>query len=159
MSPAPTSTRALALLLPLWAALAACTPPAPEEPIEIETVDVAPPIDAELSTEGDQQAVERAVQIVGVLPGDVPADLPLFVPASVIDFGTAGGRSYVELDAGEPPAVVRRWLGERLPGAGWSIGAIGDRLIQAHKGGRNVDIRLTDLAPGTRIRLEYTSGP
>ena len=146
--------RAVALLLPLCL-LAACKPPAPEEPLEIETVDVAPPIDAELSTEGDQQAVERAVQIAGVLPGDVPPDLPLFVPSSVIDFGTVGSRSYVELDAGEPPAAVRRWLGERLPAAGWSIDAIGDLLVQAHKGDRNVDIRLTDLSPGTRIRLEY----
>jgi len=136
---------------------AACAPSAPEEPVKLETVDVAPPIDAELSTEGDLQAVERAVQISGLVPGDVPSDLPLFVPSSVVDFADpAGGAAWVELDTGQAPAVVRRWLGERLPAAGWTIGAVGDDLVQAHKGARRVDYRLTDLAPGTRIRLEYT---
>ena len=151
------SARGAALLLLSWAVAAACGPAAPDEAQVIETVDVAPPIDAELSTEGDLQAVQRAAQISGLVPGDVPADLPLFVPASVIDFGGAnGGRAWVELDAGAPPAEVRRWLGERLPGAGWTVGAVGEGLVQAHKGARSVDYRLTDLAPGTRIRLEYS---
>ncbi len=159
MKLAPSSARAFALLLPLLVAVPACSPPAPEEPIEIETVDVAPPIDAELSTEGDLQAAQRAARISGVVPGDLPADLPLFVPSSVTDFGSTSGGSFVELDAAEPPAMIRRWLGERLPANGWTIGAIGDELVQAHKGEQRVDIRLTDLAPGTRIRLEYDSRP
>lgn len=153
--------RGLTLMLLLWAAGAvACNRPAPDEPVVIETVDVAPPVDAELSTEGDLQAVQRAAQLSGLVPGDVPPDLPLFVPASVIDFGgPVGGRAWVELDAGEPPGVVRRWLGERLPAAGWTVGAVGDDLVQAYKGERRADYRLTDLAPGTRIRLEYTPRP
>ena len=57
------------------------------------------------------------------------------------------------------PAVVRRWLGERLPAAGWQVGAIGDQLVRASKGGLAADYRLIDLAPGTRIRLEYTAQP
>ena len=137
-----------------------CGPPAADEPLVIETVDVAPPIDAELSTEGDLQAIQRAAQISGLVPGDVPPDLPLFVPSSVVDFGgPSAGRSFVEFDAGEPPAVVRRWLGERLPATGWTVGAVGDDLVQAHKGARRVDYRLTDLSPGTRIRLEYAPRP
>ena len=161
MKPAIAPTRALVLLLLLSAVgSAACKRPAPDEPVVIETVDVAPPVDADLSTEGDLQAVQRAAQLSGVVPGDVPPDLPLFVPASVIDFGgPSGGRAWVELDAGEPPAVVRRWLGERLPAAGWTVGAVGDDLVQAYKGERRADYRLTDLAPGTRIRLEYTPRP
>ena len=147
-------------LVLLGALAMSCAPPVPEEPVELETVDIDLPIDAELSTEGDLQAVQRAAQISGLVPGDVPPDLPLFVPSSVIDFaGPTGGRAWVELDAAEPPAVVRRWLGERLPAAGWTVGAIGDDLVQAHKGARRIDYRLTDLAPGTRIRLEYGPRP
>ena len=152
-------TQALARLpvILLLAALAsACPPPAPEEPVELETVDVELPIDAELSTEDDLKAVERATpSISGLVPGDVPSDLPLFSPSSVVDFGAAAGRSYVELDTGARPDAVRRWLGERLPGAGWSVGAIGDTLVEAHKGPATVQYRLTDLGSGTRIRLEY----
>ncbi len=157
LEPLQLGASALVLLVGL---VAACAPPAPEEPVEIETVDVDLPIDAELSTEGDLQAVQRAAQISGLVPGDVPPDLPLFVPSSVVDFaGPAEGRAWVEFDAGESPAVVRRWLGERLPATGWTVGAIGDDLVQAHKGGRRIDYRLTDLAPGTRIRLEYAPRP
>ena len=154
-------SRTCAILLSACCALAVgCAPAPPEEPMELETVDVGAPIDAGLSTEGDQQAVLRAAGLTGLVPGDVPADLPLFVPASVVDFGVpAGGRGGVELDAAAPPSVVRRWLGERLPAAGWKVGAIGDELIQVHKGSRSADYRLRDLAPGTRIRLEYSIGP
>lgn len=155
----PAQLGALALVL-LVCLVAACASEVPDEPLQIETVDVELPIDAELSTEGDLQAVERAAQISGLVPGDVPPDLPLFVPSSVIDFGgPAAGRAWVELDTGEPPAVVRRWLGERLPAAGWTVGAIGDDLVQAHKGARRIDYRLTDLAPGTRVHLEYAPRP
>ena len=109
--------RAAALTLLLWTVGAAgCSRPAPDEPVVLETVDVAPPIDAELSTEGDLQAVQRAAQLSGLVPGDMPPDLPLFVPASVVDFGgPSGGRAWVEFDAGQSPDAVRRWLGERLP--------------------------------------------
>lgn len=135
---------------------AACPAPAPDEPVELETVDVAPPIDAELSTEGDLLAVERAARISGLIPDGLPADLPLFAPASVIDYSEPGaGRAWVELDAAPAPAAVKRWLGERLPAAGWTVSAIGGDRIQARKGDRRVDYLLTDLAPGTRIRLEY----
>ena len=147
-------------LLLLGCLTTACGAPAPDEPVELETVDVAPPIDAGLSTEGDQQAVQRAAGLSGLMPGDVPSDLPIFLPASVVDFGgPAGGRAWVELDAGRPPAVVRSWLGERLPAAGWTIGAVGDNLVEAHKGARSADYRLTDLGSGTRIRLEYSPAP
>ena len=157
LEPARLGASALVLLVGL---VVACAPQVPEEPVELETVDVELPIDAELSTEGDLQAVARAAQISGLVPGDVPPDLPLFVPSSVIDFGgPTGGRSFVELDAGAAPAEVRSWLGTRLPAAGWTVGAIGDDLVQAHKGARRIDYRLTDLTPGTRIRLEYTPRP
>ena len=151
-----TAIRALALLAACLL-VAACEPPAPPEPVEIQTEEIAPPFDAELSTEDDLKAVQQAIQISGLVPGDVPSDLPLFTPSSVVDFGgPVGGRSYVELDTGARPAEVRRWLGERLPGAGWRVGAIGDDLVQASKGGETVEYRLIDLAPGTRIRLEYS---
>ena len=146
-------------LVLLAASTIACAPSPPEEPVEIETEDVDLPIDAELSTEDDLKAVERASPAIsGLLPGDVPSDLPVFSPSSVVDFGElGGGRSYVELDAGARPDSVRAWLGERLPGAGWSIGAIGDTMVRAHKGPQTVEYRLTALGSGTRIRLEYES--
>lgn len=152
--------RLLLLGLVLLAAVPiACAPSPPEEPVELETVDVDLPIDAEYSTEGDLKAVERASPAIsGLLPGDVPSDLPVFSPSSVVDFGQlGGGRAYVELDTGARPDAVRAWLGERLPGAGWSVGAIGDAMIQAHKGPQTVEYRLNDLGSGTRIRLEYDS--
>jgi hypothetical protein len=128
--------------------------------VEIETVEVGPGLDAELSTEGDLQAVERAAQISGVVPGSVPSDLPLFIPSSVVGFGDLpGGRAWVEFDTGREPMVVRSWLGERLPAAGWTIGAVGEEGVQAHKGSRSVGYRLVDLAPGSRIRLEYAPRP
>ncbi len=87
----------------------------------------------------------------------MPPELPLFVPASVVGFGgPEGGRAWVELDAGATPAAVRRWLGERLPAAGWTIDAVGDDLVEAHRDALAARYRLTDLEPGTRIRLEYT---
>lgn len=135
---------------------AGCRDRPPPVPVELETVDVSPTIDAELSTENDLQAVRRTPTLSGVLPGGVPADLPLVVPASVVDFGPAGGgRAYLELDTGRPPAEVRAWLGERLPAAGWTISAIGEAGLEARKGPRRVGYRLTDLAPGTRIRVDY----
>lgn len=157
-SATPSSSPALRLLAALatLATVAACQPPPPDEPLVIETEEVAPPIDAELTTENDLAAVQEAAQVSGLVPGDVPRDLPLYVPSSVVDFGEAGGRSYVELDAPARPAVVRQWLGQRLPAAGWKVGAIGEGLVQARKGSVSVEYRLIDLAPGTRIRLEYT---
>lgn len=138
---------------------AGCRDRPPPVPVELETVDVSPTIDAELSTENDLQAVRRTPTLSGVLPGGVPADLPLVVPASVVDFGPAGGgRAYLELDTGRPPAEVRAWLGERLPAAGWSVAADAGGL-SATSGTRRVRYGLTDLAPGTRIRLEYPPQP
>lgn len=147
----------LSLIAFLAMLASACAPPPPEEPVELETVDVELPIDAELSTEGDLKAVQRAAAAIsGLVPGDVPSDLPLFSPASVVDFGAAaGGRAYVELDTGAAPDAVRRWLGARLPAAGWSVGAIGDHMVEAHKGPATVEYGLTRLGSGTRIRLEY----
>jgi hypothetical protein len=158
-NPSPAQT-CLGIPFLLLGCAVSCAPAPPDEPLVIETEDVAPPLDDELSTEDDLQAVQRAAQISGLVPGDVSPDLPLFAPSSVVDFGgPAGGRAFVDLDTGEPVAVVRGWLGERLPGAGWTIGAIGDDLVEAHKGERRVAYRLTDLRPGTRIRLEYEPRP
>lgn len=157
MTPRTQARLCLSLIAFLAMLASACAPPPPEEPVELETVDVELPIDAELSTENDLKAVKRAAEAIsGLVPGDVPSDLPLFSPSSVVDFGDAGGgRSYVELDTGARPDAVRRWLGERLPAAGWSVGAIGDALVEAHKGPATVEYRLTGLGSGTRIRLEY----
>lgn len=142
--------------LALAAALAGCAPPEPSAQVEIETEEIDAPIDAELSTEDDFKATRRAPTLAGVLPGGFPDDLPLMVPSSVVDFGPAAGdRAYLELDTGRPPDEVRSWLGQRLPAAGWTVRAIGEGGLEASKGPRTVDYRLTKLAPGTRIRLEY----
>ncbi len=160
MSPQSRVAAVLAAALVLAAAGAGCDRSRQRQPREIETVDVAPAIDADYSTEGDLQAVRRGPEIAGVVPGGVPPDLPLFLPSSVVDFGDLGpGRSYVEFDTSSDVAAVRRWLGERLPAAGWTASAVGGEGLRAAKGAREVTYRLTDLSPGTRIRLEYRPQP
>ncbi len=143
----------------LLAPVAACQRQQRAEPPPLETVDVAPRLDAELSTEDDLVAVRRAPEIAGIVPEGVPPELPLFRPSSVIDFGDLpGGRAYVTFDTVRGPPEVRRWLGERLPAAGWSVAADAGGL-SATSGTRRVRYGLTDLAPGTRIRLEYPPQP
>lgn len=133
-----------------------CAAPEPAEPLVMETEEVGAPIDAELSTEDDLKARPRRETLSGVIPGDFPPDLPVMTPASVVDFGpAAGGRGYLEIDTGRSPDQVRAWLGQALPAAGWTVRSIGSGRLEASKGTGRVSYELRDLAPGTRIRIEY----
>lgn len=134
---------------------AGCASPEPE-PVVLETEEVAAPIDAEASTEDDLKARPRRESLSGVIPGDFPPDLAVVMPASVVDFGSAGdGRAYLELDTERTPAQALSWLGRALPAAGWTVRVVGGERIEASKGPREVVYLLRDLAPGSRVRIEY----
>ena len=91
-SPAVASLRpvsGVAVVVALAWLGAGCRPDA--SPQELKTVEVASPIDADLSFDDDIQPAGRAPELSGVLPSDFPADFPVYKPASVVDFGDLGG--------------------------------------------------------------------
>lgn len=125
-----------------------------EAPLEVE--DVAPAVDAGLSTDADIKGPPIVSGVSGVLPSDYPRDLPTHEPASIVDFGgTASGWSFVELDTPSRRPLVSASLSDRLTRAGWSINGEGDTALTASKGAVRVRISFVDLEPGTRIRVEY----
>jgi hypothetical protein len=140
---------AVALLL-----AAACRPSPDAEP-KLEAVDVGPAL--EIDIEGDQQAIQRPPELVGILPEDFPKDLPLYLPASLVEFGTAAdGWIYVELLSPHTLAQVESALPARLSKGGWT--AAGGQLRQGRdyrKGGRRVRLAIEDAKPGTLYRFEY----
>ncbi len=117
-------------------------------------VDVEPAL--EIPIDNDPVAVERGPELVGVLPGDFPADLPLYLPASLIDFGTGeDGWRYVELLTPHALARTDPGLATLLAERGWaSDGASGgSRLLR--KGSLRVRLRVENARPGTSYRFEY----
>ncbi len=124
-----------------------------EQQRELDAIDVAPAL--QIGTENDQTAVERPASLVGVLPQDFPDDLSLYLPASLVDFGTVGdGSVFVSLLTPHAPARVEQELTARLAQDGWSTAtAGGDKILR--KGNRRVRLRLEDARPGTRYRFEY----
>lgn len=123
---------------------------------ELETVEVGAGQDAGLTTESDERARPVESQTGGVLPSDFPSDVPVFFPSSIVDFGQRGsGRSFVEVDTPVPLDEARSSLAAQLQRSGWSVEAIGDAGNTYSKGGRWIQLILTDLTSGTRIRYEY----
>ncbi len=145
--------RAYVLSLALGAALACGRADQPRAaPGEVETVDVGPALDASLTTAGDVQAKPRPAGLSGVLPGDFPTDIPTYKPATLADFGDAGGgRRYILLQTPDPPSRVTAAYRAALAGRGWS--GASERYS---KGGRAITVDFEDARPGTRIRVEYT---
>ncbi len=131
---------------------AACRKSLEQEP-ELEAIDVGPAL--EIGTEDDQTAVERPAALVGVLPEDFPADLPLYLPASLVDFGTVGdGWVFVNLLTPHPLVRVERELSAQLTRRGWTAATAGSgRLLR--KGASRVRLRVEDARPGTQYRFEY----
>lgn len=118
---------------------------------ELETVDVGVAPDAGLTTESDEQARREAVRTAGVLPSDFPSGLPTFAPGSIVDFGPG----FVDVDTSVSISEVRSSLSAQITRAGWSAERLGDRALSFSRSGRSVEIVLTDLSPGTRIRYSY----
>lgn len=153
MSPAETRTKRLprpaaggaAILAVLtWA----CGQAPPDEPQEISTVDVPAPLAVDVDQ--DPRADRERARLVGVLPEDFPPDLPIPLPASVIDFGDAGGGRFVTLLSTRPPAQIRPELEGSLRDQGWQ--PVGESW---RKGTRRVRLRIEAETPGTLYRYEY----
>lgn len=125
-----------------------------DAPPRLEAVDVAPAI--EIDPTDDQTEVERPPGLVGVLPATFPADLPLYLPSSLVDFGTTDdGWRYVELLTAHARQRVERGLGARVSERGWRpAGSVaGAKILE--KDGRQVRLRFADGRPGTLYRVEF----
>ncbi len=129
----------------------ACRKNPETEPV-IEAVDVEPAL--VIGTEDDPTAVVRPPALVGILPEDFPDGLPLYLPASLIDFGTADdGWVFVNLLTPHSFARVERELSAKLIDHGWTTAGGTGRLLR--KGSSRVRLRVEDARPGTRYRYEY----
>jgi hypothetical protein len=117
-------------------------------------VDVGP--EAELTTDFDEFAAPRPTQeMAGVLPSDFPSDVPVFVPSSLVDFGSPGGELFIELDTSAPLVGVRASVSSQLSSTGWSSSDSNGETLVFRKAGRELRVVLQDLSAGTRIRYEY----
>lgn len=146
----------LAAAAGIVALLAACAnEPRRPEPLEIEEVDVGAPVDAGLSTAGDEKGAAPRGSDSWILSGMLPDDLPLHRPARLVDSGDAeGGKRYFVFHTASPLEAVKGGLAGRLGGAGWTATPVAAGLT-ASKGGERVDFSFTKLEPGTEIRVVY----
>jgi hypothetical protein len=127
---------------------------ATEEALEVE--DVSLPVDSGLSTETDVKGPPIVQGVSGVLPSDYPRGLPTHEPSSVSDIGDRpdGGR-FVEFESPTGAATVAAGLESRLRRAGWHLETTGPGRFRAAKDGVQVDLEVSDLFSGSRIRVEY----
>ena len=139
----------------LGAAVSGCPRKADEnEEAPLETVEVAPSL--EVATQDDPQAKPRPVALVGILPTGFPPDLPIYLPASVVDFGSASnGYQQAELLSPHPRDQVAAGLEQRLRKNGWSIAPAGGTRAKLSKGNRDAWLEVRDAKPGTIFRYEY----
>lgn len=134
-----------------------CNKPAEDTGVtELETVEIGSAIDAELSTELDEQGRRVAVEVAGVLPGDLPPEVRIYSPSSVVDFGDLDDRHrFVTVDVAAPPDRVRAGVGAQLEGAGWNRVTETKARLDFVQGSRALSVGIEDLASGTRLRYEY----
>ena len=150
---APSGARRLLAVALVVGCFGACRGDSGEkEDGPLEAVDVAPAL--EIATADDPTARERPPALVGVLPASFPGDLPLYLPASLVDWGSGEGGRYVSLLSPHGLARVERELAAKVRDSGWSAtGSGGVRVLR--KGGRQVRLRIEDGKPGTLYRFEY----
>lgn len=117
-----------------------------------EIVDVEMPV--EVDTSEDPQEVPRAAQLVGILPQGFPQDVPLYLPASLIDFGTKSGGQTVTLLTPHELPQMRPAYEDLLRQAGWALHPV-DGGVELSKGQRRVRLRWTDSNPGSEYLVEY----
>ena len=126
----------------------------PERQPELEAVDVGPAL--EIATDDDPKEIERPPELIGILPADFPRDLPLYLPASLIEFGTADdGWVFVDLLTPHAPATVERELSKLLAERGWTSSTATSGARQLRKGGTRARLRVENARPGTRYRYAY----
>ncbi len=144
--------RVLMLGVLLWTACGAPQEETARRPSEI--IDVRPMID-EVETSGDPQAVARKPQLVGVMPSSFPSDIPLFLPASLVDFGTSpDGLRSVSLATSVGQSKVRQDLMASLMAAGWRSEESGGSML-LRKDGRSVRLRIEKASTGAVYHFEY----
>lgn len=119
----------------------------------LEAVDVAPALTVE--TAADPAAVERPPELIGALPAGFPDDLPLYLPASLIDFGTGKEGRFVSLLTPHGLARVEGQVTAQLRQAGWTATGSGAGTWTLRKGSRRVRLTIEDAKPGTFYRFEY----
>jgi hypothetical protein len=117
-----------------------------------EIVDVEMPI--EVDTSEDPQAVPRAPQLVGILPQGFPEDIPLYLPASLIDFGTNSRGRTVTLLTPHELSQMRPAYEDLLREAGWVVHRV-DSEVELSKGQRKVRMLWIDSNPGSEYLVEY----
>lgn len=133
--------------------LGGCRGESPEgQEDELEAVDVAPSL--EIETADDPTATERAPSLVGLLPPGFPGDLPLYLPASLVDWGSGEGGRYVNLLTPHGRSRVERELTRLVREGGWTVTASGGGWL-LRKGGQRVRLRIENGNPGTLYRFEY----
>ena len=147
------------IFLPLLVLICGCNqvPQKDQGVTELETVDIGAGPDAGLSTEGDEQARQIAIDVGGVLPTDVPADVTIHSPSSVVDFGGLDdGRRFLAVDSPNNLESVRSQVTSELVAGGWSLASEEDSRLSFSKEDRRVIVVLEDLGAGSRIRYEYS---
>lgn len=145
----------------LGALLFACSRPSSErrEPVDLQTVDIEPAPDAELSTELDEKGRRPSTGLGGVLPTSVPRDLAVYEPSSLVDFGElADGRHFIEVDTPAPLSGVRIQVIDRLRAVDWEVSSESETSLVLSKGGRRLTVTLRQAGRGTRIRYEFVPG-
>lgn len=125
----------------------------PEQEPDLQAIDVGPAL--VIGTENDQTAVVRPPELVGILPEDFPKDLPLYLPASLVEFGSVDdGWVFVSLLTPHSLANVERQLSARLIKRGWTASSSGG-VQQLRKGGSRARLQIENARPGTQYRFEY----
>ncbi len=118
---------------------------------ELETVDVAAPIDAAATIELDAVATPRpAGAAAGVLPGGFPKEVPLPNGGSLVDYGDGVAGPWIELVVAAPPAEVESEYRARLARAGFRAGADG---VWA-RGSLRLTVGVTARGAASTVRLE-----
>ncbi len=122
-----------------------------------KTVDVPPAL--EISTENDEVAAPRTVDVAGLMPSNFPDDLPLHMPSSLVNFGDDEQGAWVELLSDDPRMHVEQTLTNRLRAGGWSARNVGSGsdidTFELRRSGYSVKLIIRQGNPGTLYRYEY----
>ncbi len=137
----------------VFALLSACGDKTGDSNGSLEAIDVAPSLT--VATEDDPRAVVRPPELTGILPEDFPTDLPLFLPASLIDFGSREQGYYVSLLTPASVSKVDQELSALVQEAGWSASNNADGSRTLRKGSQQLQLRIEDARPGTLYQFDY----
>jgi hypothetical protein len=131
--------------------------PAPGREGPLETVEVGPPPDAELSLDEEVQAEVQRIRTGGVLPADFPSDFPTYPRSSLVDFGVSpAGDRFLLFDSGDRADGVQEAMSDRLRRAGWSpVAGEGGPGTAYARGGRAVRLEIRGEKAGSAILLYY----